>query len=107
MLKSNTNVSHSFALVVKASVSTDLVLSSLSSIFNLIFNPTAGEYTLTLIVVAEDVIGILLAKPAGVPMVVPAQVSAPFGLVVFFTLFELDVGSTASIVALLPKSVTA
>ena len=81
--------------------------SLLSSIFNFITSPDAGEYTSTDIFVAPALIGIVEAKPFGVPIVVPAHVSAPFDFTVFLTLLALLVGSTASVVALLPKSVTA
>ena len=77
-----------------------------SSIFNRTGIPAAGEYTSTAILVADAVIGIAVANPLGVPIVTPAHVSAPFGFTVFFTLLEAFNGSTASVVTLLPKSVT-
>ena len=48
--------------------------------------------------------GIAVVKPA--PIVVPAHVSAPLALVVFFTLLPAFVGSMAATLWLLPKSVT-
>ena len=76
-----------------------------SSTFKRIGVPEVGDQTFTVIFWSVAVKGIAEAKPAGVEIVVPAQVCAPVGLIILITVLAALVGSAIIIEALDPKSV--
>ena len=75
--KSNTKVFQPLATVVVASVSHVCVGSDESSTFKRTCIPACGDQKVTDIVELVNVKGISVAKPDGVPNVVPAQVCEP------------------------------
>ena len=107
LAKSNVSVSQVSTTVVRASVSTLLAGSVLSSTFRRTGVPAWGEYTRTVICVEPGANGTGLAKPAAPPIVVPAHSSAPSGLIVLTTVLAGSNGSGSPVISeiLPPKSV--
>ena len=103
LVKSNSIVSQSKAVVVIVSVSTLIVGSVASSTFRRTAIPASGDQTLTVILVLPSAKGIASVSPA-LLAVVPAHVSAKSGLLVCTTVLPGSEGSMTKPEALPPKS---